>query len=396
VVAVRARTLAGLLLATLLLAACGGGGGARSTTPTPAAGAASTQATDPDAAGGGAGFPVLATRNTTRVAGADPAADAAAVALAGYPSRGADTRPKAVSLVDGANWQMAISAAQLAAAPVGAPVLLASAGALPPPTSQALSQLQPTGLRQAGAAQVVRIGTTPGTDGFQERVVGGTDPAAVAVAVDRLHTALTGAPSDAVVVASSEQPAYAMPAAGWAAKSGDAVLWTDRDTLPAVTRAALRARKKPRIYVLGPASVVSDAVLAQLDRLGTATRIGGEDPVANAIAFARFADKGFGWGVVDPGHGLVFASAQRPVDAAAAALLSGTGTFGPLLLVTEANALPAALQSYLLDIQPGYEDDPVRGVYNHGWLIGSEAAISVDVQARIDTLLQIEPVKASG
>ena len=60
--------------------------------------------------------------------------------------------------------------------------------------------------------------------------------------------------------------------------------------------------------------------------------------------------------------------------------------------MTAANALPAPLQDYLLDIQPGYDKDPVRGVYNHGWMIGDEDAISVDVQARIDTLLEIQAV----
>ena len=34
----------------------------------------------------------------------------------------------------------------------------------------------------------------------------------------------------------------------------------------------------------------------------------------------------------------------------------------------------------------------MRGVYNHGWIIGDESAISVDVQARIDALLEIQPV----
>ena len=61
--------------------------------------------------------------------------------------------------------------------------------------------------------------------------------------------------------------------------------------------------------------------------------------------------------------------------------------------MTAANALPAPLQDYLLDIQPGYDQDPVRGVYNHGWLIGDESAISVDVQARIDSLLEIQAVE---
>jgi uncharacterized membrane protein YgcG len=183
-----------------------------------------------------------------------------------------------------------------------------------------------------------------------------------------------------------------MPAAAWAAKSGDPVLWVTRDGIPAATRAAITAHERPRIYVLGPEAAISDDVVDQLDELGAARRVDGEDPVTNAIEFARFSDGSSGWNVVDPGHGLVIASTQRPLDAAAAAPLSATGTYGPLLLVTAANALPAPLQDYLLDIQPGYDEDPVRGVYNHGWIIGDETAVSVDVQARIDSLLEIQPV----
>ena len=50
-------------------------------------------------------------------------------------------------------------------------------------------------------------------------------------------------------------------------------------------------------------------------------------------------------------------------------------------------------RSILLDIQPGYQSDPVRGVYNHAWLIGDEATIDVAVQAQIDRLIEIQRVK---
>ena len=78
--------------------------------------------------------------------------------------------------------------------------------------------------------------------------------------------------------------------------------------------------------MLGPESAVSEDVLERA-RASSATRarIAGADPVTNAIAFARFSDGAFGWNVVDPGHGLVFAHTQRPLDAAAAAPLSGSG-----------------------------------------------------------------------
>jgi len=186
-----------------------------------------------------------------------------------------------------------------------------------------------------------------------------------------------------------------MPAAGWAAKSGDPVLWVTRDAIPAATRAAITAHKRPRIYVLGPEQAISKEVLDKLSKLGATRRISGADPVANAIAFARFSDGTFGWNVVDPGHGLVLMNSVRPLDAAAAAPLSASGTYGPQLLLTAPNVLPAPLQEYLLDIQPGYDSDPVRGVYNHGWMIGDERAVAIDVQARIDALLEIQAVGSS-
>ena len=52
-----------------------------------------------------------------------------------------------------------------------------------------------------------------------------------------------------------------MPAAGWAAKSGDPVLWTGRDALPPETKQAIEAHRKPKIYVLGPEDVISEAVV---------------------------------------------------------------------------------------------------------------------------------------
>jgi hypothetical protein len=380
----------------LLLAACGDGDGGDQ--PDPAGGGQTEQPPalgregDDEEAAAELGFPAFATRNTTRVGGADPIADAAAIAQAVFPSRDRDTRPRAVALVDTTDWRVAVSAAQLMSAPLRAPLLYSDSGDLPPASEQALGRLIPTGAKEAGGAQVIRVGEAAVSEGYKTTRVEGADHAALAQAIDRLQSAAAGKPSPAVVVASSEQPGFAMPAAGWAAKSGHPVLWVTRNAIPAATRAAITAHKRPKIYVLGPEAAVSKKVLDQLSELGEARRISGADPVANAIAFARFSDGSFGWNVVDPGHGLVFANTQRPLDAAAAAPLSASGTYGPLLLVTEANALPAPLQDYLLDIQPGYDEDPVRGVYNHGWMIGDESAVSVDVQARIDALLEIQAV----
>ena len=379
------------------IAGCGGSG--KDPSPTPAAPNPGTGKQQPakaseQEAAASLGFPGFATKNTTRVGGADAVADAAAVALAVYPSASADSRPLAVALADVDDWHAAISAAQLMSPPLAAPVLLSQQGNLPASSAQALAQLDPRGATKAGGAQVLRIGAAAAAVDakLKASTVTGADPAALARAIDEIHSTATGSPSSAVLVAPTDEAAFAMPAAGLAVKTGAPVLWTGKDRLPAPTAAAIRARKKPRIYVIGPPSVVSDRVVKRLRRLGTVKRIAGKEPIANAVAVARFGDGSFGWNVVDPGHGLVFASGERTADAAAAAALSGAGAFGPLLLLSSPDSLPSVVQSYLLDIQPGYDRDPVRGVYNHGWLMGDTSAISTAVQARIDSLLEIQPV----
>ena len=118
--------------------------------------------------------------------------------------------------------------------------------------------------------------------------------------------------------------------------------------------------------------------------------------VTNAIEFARYRDGTFGWGVANPGHGMVFMRTGLPLYAAAAAPLSGSGSYGPLFLLDNAQLLPRALQAQLLDTQPAYRTDPVAGVYNHGWIIGVPNAISVATQARIDALLEIVPESLPG
>ena len=127
-----------------------------------------------------------------------------------------------------------------------------------------------------------------------------------------------------------------------------------------------------------------------LRRLGTVTRIGAPGPVASAIAFARFAKGGFGWGVVDPGHGLVFARADRALDAVAAAALSATAATGRCCWSAGLSAY-AELEEYLLDIRPGYAPTRCGGLH-HGWIVGDDRALGLAAQARIDELLEITSV----
>jgi hypothetical protein len=391
--AMRSRPLVVLVALAILVAGCGRNSGndkSRTTATVPTTGAKGTQTT----AAQDLGYPTFATKNTTRIGGADPIADAAAAARAVYTGVSTITRPRAVVLADERDWRIGLAASVLMSSPIRAPLLYSDDPAkLPGATSDALDALQPTGSREAGGAQVIRVGDVPALAAKTRTTdLKGRDIYAIARAIDAFQSAARGTTSDRVVVVSADAPEYAMPAAAWAAKAGDPILFVNRDGVPADTKAAIAAHQQPKIYVLGNPQTISDKTVTALRRLGDVTRISGRTPASSSVAFARFLDGSFGWGVTDPGHGFVFANQTRPADAAAVAPLSASGSYGPLLVLQQADKLDDAIQGYLLDVQPGYTRDPVRGVYNHGWIIGDESAISVPVQSQIDSLLEIVPV----
>jgi hypothetical protein len=339
------------------------------------------------------GFPAFATKNTTRISGADPAANAAAVALATYPSTGGLEGPAAVSLVDASDWPGAIAAASLVAEPIGAPLLFTDGDEVPDLTSSALAALAPRGSAETEDKQVFRIGDVADVEGLRAMDVEGQNPAALAAELEKARAELTGQKPAHIVVASSDEPAMAMPAAAWAARSGDPVLFAQRNSVPQPTIEALERRKGVPVYVLGPESAISDRAFEQIEKVADGVeRVAASDPVGNAIAFARYTDGSFGWNINDPGHGFVLTSSEIPADAGAAAPLSASGTWGPLLLTDDATKLPSELRGYLLDVKPGYQDDPTRAVYNHVWVIGDPGAISVQLQAQVDELAELVQV----
>jgi hypothetical protein len=382
-----------LLAALALGVACAGCG---KSAPAPS-GAGAGASAETAASAGAHGAASVVTRNTTRLGGADPASDAAAVARATYPGLTASTRPQAVVLADERDWRAALVGAALASAPLGAPLLYSRGGGLSEASAQALRALHPTGAAALGGAQAISLVGPAAVGGYRTRVVTATDPYTLAATVEQLVSVARGsAPRQVIVVAADGPPALAMPAAGLSAESGAPILFVTAAGVPAATSAVLHGLHRPTVYLVGAAAIGTRA-RGELARLGTvkdAAAAGeGTGPVDNAIAVARFTDGSFGWGVKEPGHGLVFANAARPLDAPAAALLSASGQYGPLLLLESASAVPAALGRYLGDIQPAYSDapqfQPVHGAYNHGWLIGDERAISAVAQAEIDAMLEI-------
>ena len=72
-----------------------------------------------------------------------------------------------MTIVDEGDWQGAIAAAVLMAAPVRAPLLISTGGELPDPTAQALEALDPQGNNDTTGAQAFAIGDAPAPDGLQ-------------------------------------------------------------------------------------------------------------------------------------------------------------------------------------------------------------------------------------
>jgi len=363
------------------------------TTSTPAAGGGSGGEPAPQVAEALA-FPAFATNNTTRIGGPDPVANAAGVALAVFPSTTEAQRPAAVTLVGEEDWAGAIAASVLMAPPVSSPILFSAPDAMPDDSEEALAALGPQGSKATGGASLFAVGAValPGDTGKVTRVDSG-DPAATAAEIATLRDRLAGKPPQHILVASSSQPDFAMPAAAWAARSGDPVLYTDEKKLPSATAAVLKEHPKVPVYVLGPESVIGKGVLKEIGKVAKQVkRVAGKDAASNALALARYGEGSFGWNVNDPGHGFVLARSDSPASAAAAAALSASGTWGPLLLTEDPDRLPKAVRSYLLDVKPGYTTDPTRAFYNHVWVIGDQDAIDVVQQAEVNELAELTQI----
>jgi hypothetical protein len=428
----RLRASAAIVCALLAVISAGCGGGSKgngtrtsasaATSATSSSASSSSSSTSTATSQGGSaqtakslGFPQTATRNTTRVAGSDPVADAAGVALAVYPSVASGTHPSVVTIAPSDDWEAALASSVLMAPPIHAPVLLSGSSSLPAPTANALKLLAPTGSGSVSGAQVVLVGKVPKPSGLRAATIGaggrGDDPYAAAAQIDRFATAADGGhASPDVVIASTSDPAYAMPAAGWAAESGDPILFVSAKSIPKPTIQALQAHSKPHIYVLGPPSVISASLVKQLAKYGSVKRVSGNDPSSNSVAFAVYRDPpckfgqacahvpgSFGWAMRSPGHGYTLLNSSQPLAAAASAALSGSGDYGPQLLVDDGSTLSKPVLNFFLDYAtPGFtQEGPTAAVYNHAWIIGNTATISVTAQAEADELLQAIPQTTS-
>ncbi|OLN22448.1 ArsR family transcriptional regulator [Domibacillus antri] len=343
------------------------------------------------------------TKNTTRLNTQDPTEMSLLVSQTIWPATHQENQPGTVILVPDDNWQIGLAAADLIHHPNNGPVLLTNKNELSDETLNEINRLNPKGNKEG--TQVMMMGdisenVSNQLSQFEVERIDGTDPAQFAAAVDKKYADVSGGEfPEGVIIVSSEEEAkeYSIPAINWIAHMPEPVLYVNKDGIPEATKTALQERENASLYILGPSSIVSDEIETELGEYGNVTRIAGEDPVSNAIEFAKFKDEetSFGWGLTDPGHGVSFVSSATPELALAAAPFSHLGKHAPMIWL-ENGKMNESVYDFLASLKPTFQDDPTQGPYNHGYIIGGQDAVSFQSQGIIDDKLEIVQEDGEG
>lgn len=334
------------------------------------------------------GLITLNTKDSTRFSEQSPASLSTAVSRALFPD-GTDDAPDTVVLVPAgtSNWQAGVAAAPLVRW-LNGPVLVDDGSAV---VREEVTRLQPGGVSALDGSTVVQLHMDTGQPAIPvqpgSEIVQASSPPELAARVDELTQRLEGGIRQNVLIV-PDDPLYALPAAYWAAQSGDVILFGG-DPLPESTLQALeRRQRQAKIFVVGPATT------EDLSNYGTVERIEGRDGASIAVALAEYYDESTdtGWGIdgsrYDTGHNFVLANLNEPALAVSGLSLARFGKFGPLLWV-ERDTLPHVTDQYLWKMKPEYFVTPAEGPFNHLWVLGSPGLISVRLQGQADLSQEI-------
>ena len=396
---------AAVLAVVFVLSACTNTGGKEAAGEAKLEGSAAQTANESKAGATTVAAPWIASKNTTRINTDDPVNAAVAVSRSLWMATGEDNRPGSVILTSADPWQNAAVSADLIHHPSNGPILFVNKDGVPEATANELKRLQPSGVASNQGVQAILVGDLgQGVEnqvkelGFKTDKIAADNPAALAKAIDAYYAKVAGDNPSSVIIGSMDSQEYTMPAINWIAHMPEPLLYVKQDEIPQETKEALQTRGgKANIYILGPESVISAKVESELKSFGNTVRISGDDPYANAIAFAKYKDEqtGFGWGITTPGHNFSFVNAASPSLAIAAAPFSHLGKHAPLLW-TDREGMPESVMSYVMSVQPTYDQTPTEGPYNHSWLTGSAATISEKAQGEIDSMLEITAKSGAG
>ncbi|WP_261134213.1 cell wall-binding repeat-containing protein [Bacillus sp. Marseille-Q3570] len=340
-------------------------------------------------------------KNVTRLNTTDPVEMAVMTSQTIWPSTHKENRPGAIILAPLEDWAISSASADLIHHPNDGPLLFIEKDSIPEITRNEIDRLNPKG--NMTGAEIMVMGDVDDSvidslKGYEVKHIKGDAPAEFAKEIDKTYAEMNEKYPESVIVGSLEDDdqLYTTPAVNWIAHMPEPLLYVSEDGVPEATKQALEKRKgKANIYLLGPESIISKDTEEVLSEYGKVTRISGETPIENSIAFARFKDKNtnFGWGLTDPGHGISFISSSTPDLALAGAPFAHLGKHAPMVWL-EDGQLNQTHYEFFSDIKPTFKDNPTNGPYNHAFLLGNKEAVSFKVQGIIDDKLEI--VKEGG
>jgi hypothetical protein len=334
--------------------------------------------------------------NAVRIGGISAADVAAAATMAVHPPKDSQAAPNAWFLIRQDRWRDAVLAAQFATDPIDAGLLLTDREFLPTPTVDALDRVPVGAFPKAKGLETILL-SKAGPDvliGLVDRELKSTlidapSPFALGSKLVPFHGGGAGRFSPTIVVASADERDYALPAAAWAAYSGDALVLTGRDDIPAASRAVIAQREKltlerPHIYVVGPESVISESVVQDLSAYGEVKRVAGDSAVETAVELARYRDPEtqFGWGFKKGPLNVSLVNAGDWGNAVGAFTFAAAGPQAPLLLTDSADRVPEPVLEYVRELRgskPG-----------SGFVFGGRDSISSAALEQLDEALGAE------
>ncbi|WP_209809213.1 cell wall-binding repeat-containing protein [Ammoniphilus resinae] len=344
----------------------------------------------------------VVTKNTSRVLGTNAEEISISTSNIIWPATTAGTKPNVVIVAPQDNWQIQLVSVDLIHHPSDGPLLVTNPSSISETVMNELKRLNPKGAQDG--TQVIAVGMDVAAikqlseAKFSVKEIKGDNPDQIATQIDDYYASVSGALPESVIVSTSEQIEFAAPAGNWIAHMPEPLLYVTKGQIPAETNQALTKRNgKANIYLLGPESAISKNVENDLGKYGKVTRIAGDDPYTNAIAFAKFKDPntGFGWGITQPGHGLLLTNKDQLKNSIPAVAFSHRGKHAPMLL-SDTDAAPKPLLTYLKELKPLFQKEPTDGPYNHLYIVGGNDSISNDQQGNLDHLIEIESASGEG
>jgi putative cell wall-binding protein len=274
---------------------------------------------------------------TTRVAGENRYATAAAIAGQSFPATGG-----AVFLASGESFPDALSGGPAAASQT-APTLLVRDDALPQDTADQLARLQPSRIYVLGGEGAVSAEVADAAAQYGGTVtrLAGSNRYGTGVAVAKSFWAT----ADVVYLASGEDYPDALSGGALAAHDGAPILLAHDDKVSASVLDELTALNPSRVVLLGGTGALGEEVAAQVGQAlpaAAVSRLAGADRYETSAAVARA-----GWGSTDDAYlasGADFPDALAGVPAAAA-------HDAPLLL-SRAECLPPAVYDEMTALAP--------------------------------------------